>query len=149
MAHTELFNFNSAEFEPGALHYALVDAIGSNFVGVSTGPFGVIAVYLDLPTQQEIDTAEQTITEHDPVHISSNKLEIACDGIDKAIISIFAPKQEANPVTIDVNGQQELINLTENGHGTIEVTSLDPITITAKVVNPENRCAQTLTIEAV
>jgi hypothetical protein len=140
--------FEIGERDPFALDRVLRAALGDLIGGSATGPYGAKVYFIAEPTAQQIADAQTVIDAHDPIFIDVDKTQIAADGADTATVTVRAPKPGAAPVTLDINGQQVAVELT-GGTGNIEITAIDPVSIGVGVANPENRCAETLTIQVV
>jgi hypothetical protein len=133
-----------------SLHNALSLAVGPNFIGISTNAeLTEIRVHSEQAlSQQEESDAQATIDNHDPVYLFVDTTQIDADGIDIATVTVQSPKPGAAGVTLDINGQSEVVTMID-GVGTVEITAIDPVTIEVTIINAENRTTDSLTIEAV
>jgi hypothetical protein len=142
-------NVSLANFNVVALDATLRASVGAKIIGVSTyGPDRPISVWLDdSATAGDEATVTSLTAAHDPVFLSADKVTIAADGEDEAIITVEAPKSGAASVTLLVADTPVPVTLT-NGVGTVSVSSEDPASISVSVQNGDNRSLDVLVVEA-
>ena len=142
-------NVSLPNLHDGALDFALRAALPAKTLGLSTyGPQRPISIWLvDATTADDDSTAQSVVAAHDPVFLVTDKTSIATDGIDAATVGVFAPRLDAAPVTLLVNGSVVPVNLIA-GAGSVQITSLDAQTITVQLQNPANRSTDQLSITA-
>src|SRR5262249_37410467 len=142
-------NFSLPNLHDGALDAALRLALPNKTLGLSTyGPQRPISIWLvDATTADDDSTAQGVAAAHDPEFLIANKTSIAADGNDAAAVGVFAPRLDAAPVTLLVNGSPVPVTLTA-GAGSLQITSLDAQIITVQLQNPANRSSDQLSIAA-
>jgi len=129
---------------------ALQSALGTNkALGVSSyGSNRPISVWLaDSASPLEQQQAAVVAQAHDPVFLSVDKTHVAANGVDTAIVTVFAPKPAAL-VTLLIGSTSVPVTLA-NGVGSISIVSNDPASIPISVQNPANRTTDTLIVEAI
>ena len=136
-----------------ALNDALKKVLGTSVAGLShgaqNGKGNNLRVHFVVePTPELIAAAGQVINAHDPVFLTVDRLMIAANGTDEALITVYAPAVKAAPVTLLVNGIEVAVELT-SGVGEVGITSPDIHQIVVTVQNPENRTTDSLSIRAV
>jgi hypothetical protein len=130
-----------------ALTAALLAELPDIADGVSTGSTIPTRVHLrDKATEDDIDSAQAVLDAHDPVFLSVDKTVIVGDGVDTATIMVTAPKVDAAPVVLLVEGTPVAVALVD-GIGIVTINS-DPATIHVLVQDAENRSSDALVIEA-
>lgn len=133
-----------------ALDAALHASLGDTVVGVTISPGDPLRVHLeDGATDADVQTARDVVVAHDPVHMGADKTVIQADGADEVTVVVWAN----SPVTLRVAGiatDPLLVPVAlDGGIGEVGITASDPGEIQVTVASGENRCAQTLTIQAV
>jgi predicted aspartyl protease len=136
----------------GALDRAIRTILTAKFDGLVLSSINEQAepmkvVLSDSAIQADLDTVATLVSSHDPVFLNADKLSVTADGVDTATITVSAPKPGAASVTLLVNGTPISV-LMSGGVGTIQITSVDPQTITVGVQSPANRTTDTLSIAA-
>jgi hypothetical protein len=143
-------SINAGVVNSGALNVALRAVLPGKVAGISTYELSQpISIWLeDAATASDSATALNTVAAHDPVFLSVDKSTIQADGTDPCTVTVRAPKANAAPVTLLVNGIDYPMSLTD-GVATDTLVALDPTTVIITVKNPANRSTDTLTIQAV
>ncbi len=139
----------AGEINEYALDTALRAALATRLIGLSTyGPGRDFTVWLaDEATADDDATTTALSAAHDPVFLTLDKAAIRADGADRAVVTVRAPRPDAAPVILLVNGQATPIPLVD-GRGSLEIASLDPARIVVALKGGINRCVDQLEVEA-
>jgi len=142
-----------------ALDAALRAALGEDMVGISWGidhDGNELRVHVvAFPDTATTDAANAVIAAHDPVLLQADKTSItpygdgAPESADRATITVWAPREDAAPVVLMVEGQEVALDTSVDGTDTVEIISQGSGVIDISVKNPTNRCSRTLSIVAV
>lgn len=73
--------------EPVGLQRAMAAALGEKSIGVSTGPYGMVAHLADAADAGELALAETVLNGHNTLMVSTNKATITADGVDVATVT--------------------------------------------------------------
>ncbi len=145
----EVVIVGAGEINEFALDTALRATLAARLIGLSTyGPGRDFSVWLADEATTADDTAAAALsTAHDPVFLSLDRATIQADGLDFATVTVRAPRPDALPVSLIVNGQPVPIPLVD-GYGALEIASLDPARIVVTLKDGLNRCADQLEVQA-